>query len=135
MAASTLPATSLAICDRSRASASLGVSDPAGVVDEDAPHHARRDAEEVRPVLPARLALANVAQVRLVDERSRLKGVAGPLATHEPMREQPKLALDQRREALEGRRVATRPRDQQVGHLVGWDGACAQRSLRPAILA
>src|SRR5918993_2740058 len=52
----------------------------ARVIDEDAAHHLRRDAEEVRPVLPLHLRLIDEPQVGFVDERGRLQGVALSLA-------------------------------------------------------
>ena len=47
-----------------------------GDVDEDAAHDLRRDAEEVRPVLPAHVLPVDQPQVGLVDERRRPAGCA-----------------------------------------------------------
>ena len=56
-------------------------------VDEDPPHDLRRDAEEVRAVLPADVFPVDQPQVGLVDERGGLQDVARPLAGHASRRE------------------------------------------------
>jgi len=65
-------------------------------VHQDAAHRARRHREEVRPVLPVDLADVDHPQVRLVDERRRLEGRAGPFAGHVVAREAVQLAVDER---------------------------------------
>ena len=52
----------------------------ARVIDQDAPHHLRRQAEEVRPILPVDAILAGESDVGLVDERGRLQRVVWPFA-------------------------------------------------------
>ena len=52
----------------------------AHVVDEDTPHHLRRDTEKLRAVLPRHTILTYKADVRLVHQRRGLKRVVRPLA-------------------------------------------------------
>ena len=58
--------------------------DGPGLIHPNPPHHLRRDAEEVRADLSRHAPLADQAQVGPVDERRRLQGMAGPLATENP---------------------------------------------------
>jgi hypothetical protein len=51
-----------------------------GMVHQNAPHHLRGDAEELRPVLPAHSPLTDQPEVRLMDERGALERMAGRLA-------------------------------------------------------
>ena len=51
-----------------------------GVVDEDPPHDLCGDTKEMRSTPPIDLPLIDESQVRFVDERRRLQGVAHPLA-------------------------------------------------------
>jgi len=44
---------------------------------------ARRDSEEVRSILPRRLALLNQTQIRLIYDGRRLESVAGALFAHQ----------------------------------------------------
>jgi hypothetical protein len=52
------------------------------MVDEDLPHDACSDAEEVGAVLPAHVLIANQPHIRFVDQGGRLKRVIAPLAPH-----------------------------------------------------
>ena len=54
----------------------------AGVVDEDAAHGFGGGGKEMRPVLPARVGLANEAQVGFVDERGGLQRLPGRFVRH-----------------------------------------------------
>ena len=58
------------------AAALLGASSPR-VVDQNPPHHAGGDAEEVRAIAPLDLPLIDEAHVRFVDERRRLQRMTG----------------------------------------------------------
>lgn len=64
------------------ATAALLVVARACRVDEDASHHPRCHRKKVRPVLPLHLLDFDEPQIRLVDERGRLKCVIGPLPVH-----------------------------------------------------
>jgi hypothetical protein len=52
------------------------------VVDQNMPHHARRNREELRPVLPAGGIDRRQAHVGFVDERRALERMARALAPH-----------------------------------------------------
>ena len=60
-----------------------------GVIDQDAAHQLRRDAEEVRSTLPVNSCLVNKLHVCFVDQGGGLEGVAGALAAHVACREFP----------------------------------------------
>ena len=77
---------------------SLGGLPLPGVVHEHTAHHARRDAEEMRAVLPWNRPLRNQAQIRFVDDRCRLERVTGFLAAKVSGGQTAKLALDLRHE-------------------------------------
>ena len=68
--------------DPLRAAAALdGVARP-GPLHEDLSHRQRGDGEKVRAAVELSRALAGEADEGLVDERSRLDGLARPLASH-----------------------------------------------------
>jgi len=50
-----------------------------GVIDQDAAHDLRRDAEEVRSILPIGLALIDETDEHLMDKGRRLQRVVGSL--------------------------------------------------------
>ena len=56
---------------------------PAGPVDKDSPHHARRDGKKVRSMLPIDLMHIHQAQIRLVDQVGGLQGVSGTFVPQE----------------------------------------------------
>ena len=68
------------------------------VIDEDAPHVRRHDAEEVRAILPVDARRAEQAQVGLVDEGGRLQGVVVAFAPHVLRRQAAKRRQDEREE-------------------------------------
>ena len=76
------------------------------MIHQDPPHQAGGDGEELRAILPVRLALFHQLQVRLVDQRGGLQGVVRPFAAHVAGGQAMQLAFDQRREPLQGRLVA-----------------------------
>ena len=88
---------------------SFGPPPRAGAIDEDAAHHLRGDAEELRPVVPGG-ALIDQPQVGLVDEGGRLQGVALALAPQMGRGPAAKLLVDQRHEPIARARVAVAPR-------------------------
>lgn len=104
--------------DGDDAAAPLAGPAPASVVDQDLAHQPRRSAEEVCPVLPARLLSVEKAQVDLVQERRRLQGVTGRLAFEDPPRLPVQLVVDQVEKIVRGIRAALVPGAQQVGDLV-----------------
>ena len=60
--------------------APLGGVALARVVHENAAHHLRRDAEEVRPALPLNPILVDQPKIRLIDQRRWLQRMVGTLA-------------------------------------------------------
>jgi hypothetical protein len=93
-----------------------------GVVDENPSHHLRGDAEKVRAILPRDAALANQAQVRLVDERGRFECVVSALTPQVPGRQTTKLAVDKRHQLLVSAPVTTTPGDEQAADQIGLAG-------------
>ena len=85
----------------------------ARVVHQDAPHHLRRDAEEVRAVLPLDAPLADQLEVRLVDERRALQRVADRFSRQVPSRNRAQLLVDERHQLIERLLAAVLPGDQQ----------------------
>ena len=79
------------------------------MVDEDAAHHLRRQAEELRAILPDNMLLIDEAQIRLVHERGRLQGVGAPLAAQVGRGTAAKLLIDDRDETVARSRLASRP--------------------------
>ena len=65
-----------------------------GVIDQDPAHDLRRDAKEVRPILPIDLSLIDEPQVDLIYQRRRLQGVVGPLAAKLAHRNPTQLRID-----------------------------------------
>ena len=78
------------------------------MIDEDAPHRAGGDGEEVTTVLPGHVGLGE-AQEGFVDERGRLQRVRRPLAAHVAARQAVQLRVDERRQLGEGVVVAAAP--------------------------
>ncbi len=89
------------------------------MVDEDAPHHLRRDGKEVRAVLPRRALLIDEPQVGLVDQRGGLQRVAIALAPQPGRRALMQLPVDGRHQLVTGRDVAAGPRMEKPGHVAG----------------
>ena len=63
--------------DRALAVAAFASGVRARVIDQNAPHRLRGDAEKVRAILPAHVALIDQLDERFVDERGRLQCVIG----------------------------------------------------------
>ena len=70
----------------------------ARMIDQHAAHHLRRDANEVRPVLPRSLGLIHETKVRLVDECSGLERVVRSFAAHLSTSQSAELVVHQRNE-------------------------------------
>ncbi len=81
--------------------AALGRIVATGVVDEDPPHDLCGDPEEMRPIPPIDLALIDESQIRFVDERRRLQGVARPLTTKLAPRDAAQLGVHERQQLIE----------------------------------
>ena len=75
----------------------------AGALDQNLPHRSRGDAHEMTLIVPGGAGLSET-QVRFMDERRRLKRLAGALAAHVGRRNAPKLVVDDRRNIFRLRR-------------------------------
>ena len=78
----------------------------AGVIDEDAPHLVRRDADKVGLVLPRDLRDVDHLQVRFVDESGRLQRMPDAFAAKVTGSEPPQLVIDQRQQLIDDARLA-----------------------------
>jgi hypothetical protein len=84
------------------------------VVYEDPAHHLGRHAEKLRPILPPDARLVDQPQVGFVNERGRLQGVGGALAS-EVIRGLPsKFVVDERQERVPCLEVTIAPCQQQA---------------------
>jgi hypothetical protein len=88
---------------------SLGRLALARMIDQDAPHHVRGDAEEVGAVLPGNPVLTCEAHIGLVDERRRLQRVIKSLPTKIRRGLSSELAIDERDQIVTGSQVASTP--------------------------
>ncbi len=88
--------TDLVVLVRHREIAAAALLGPSllGVVDQDAPHRDRGDAEEVRPALPVDAVLLHQLEVRLVRERRGIESVTVSFATELSARDLLKLGVD-----------------------------------------
>jgi hypothetical protein len=91
------------------------------VVHHDPAHQRGGHGEEVRAALPVGVRLVDQLQVDLVDERRRLQGVAGTLATHVAPGQPAQLGLDEGDELVERGPVPVAPVEEQLadGLLIG----------------
>ena len=87
----------------------------AGVVHEDATHHAGRHREEVRAVVPGDVFRVDQPEVCLVDERRRLQAVSRAFVGHVAPRDLVELLVDERNQSLQGVGVALAPFEKQRG--------------------
>jgi hypothetical protein len=72
----------------------------ARMVDEDPPHHSRRQREEVRTALPVNLSLPQQPQIGFVHQRGRLECVALAVMTKLACGALPELTVDERQQLL-----------------------------------
>jgi hypothetical protein len=93
---------------------SLGGSVRPRVIHEDPAHHLRSDREEVDTVLPIH-ALIHQPQIRLVNQRRRLKSMVVPLVPKISGRPASELLINQGQEIVLRVSVASRPRLKQAG--------------------
>jgi len=99
------------------------------VVDQNAPHHAGGNRQEMRAVLPRDIFGIDEPEIRFVDQRRRLKAVPDALSGHAPSGDLVKLALYERNQSVEGGLVALTPSEQQSGGLGRMVGNVAILSL------
>ena len=76
--------------------AALHTITAACVLDEDFTHDVRGDANELRTILPRRVALRNQSQIDLMDQRGGLESVTGTFMREIVVRQATELRVDQR---------------------------------------
>ena len=91
------------------ASTALEPAVVAGVIHDDSPHQLRRDAEEMRAILPVNRPLPNELEIGLVDERRGLQRVIAPLARQVPRSQRVQFGVDKRDQPVERLRTAVLP--------------------------
>ena len=100
------------------------------VVDKDPAHQLRRDAEEVRSIVPGRAPLIDQLQVQLIHESRWCQGVVGTFGTKLAGGDTAQLAVDRRQQPIERAPVAVRPLLQQGGYVSrGFGHDCRRRLL------
>jgi hypothetical protein len=99
--------------DVALAAAALGSRASARVRDHDPAYRDRAYREDVTAVLPVGLRLVDQAQIRLVDQASRVRRLPDPVPTRLRARDPPEIVADQWHEPVERLPVPTPERDQQ----------------------
>ena len=84
----------------------------ARVVDQDAPHHLRGDAEELRATLPGDAILSCQPEVRFVDQRGGLQRVVRPFAAKVRRGSPSQFTVDEREQAVARLKISATPRPQ-----------------------
>jgi hypothetical protein len=92
----------------------------ARVIDKDAPHHLRRNDEELPAILPRQPILPREPQVGFMNQRRRLKGVILPLLPEVRAGSSPKLAVNQRDQIIARLDVSPSPGLQQPTNVAGF---------------
>ena len=88
------------------------------MVHEDPPHERRGHREEMRPVSPRRV-LPDEPQIRFVDQRSRLQGMAGRLLAQIARGTAAQIAVDERHQPFRRRLRALAPGLEQLRDRLG----------------
>src|SRR4026207_2405351 len=96
------------------------------MIDEHAPHHLRRDPEELCAILPGR-ALIDESQIGLIDQRRRLQRVIPPFASQVGGSPPVELVVHDWYQLVSRTDIAVAPCTQQSGHV-----PTAQMTLRSA---
>ena len=82
------------------------------VVHQDAPHHLRGDAEELRATLPGDAILACQPEVRLVHQCGGLQRVVWPFAAKVRRGSPPQFTVDEWEQAVARLEISAAPRPQ-----------------------
>src|SRR4029453_18660256 len=98
------------------------------MVDEDAPHHARRRAEKMPSPFDGHRAQRRQPQVGLMDQVRRLQRVLGAFVLQQAGRQAAQLAVDDGEQLLERGRIARVPPVQQMRDVTHIYGARAGHS-------
>jgi hypothetical protein len=102
------------------------------MVNQNAPHHLRGNAKEVRPVLPLDLTLINQPDERFIHQCRGLQRVSGTLFPHVPMGHAPKFVIHKRHQLVAGGLIPVAPLFEQLGYLM-WRGCHRERECEPEI--
>ena len=84
------------------------------MVDQYAPHHLRRNCEEVGAILPLHSLVVHQAHVRLVYQRGCLEGVVRPLALHVAVSEATKFIINDRCQTIQRALISRTPSTQEL---------------------
>ena len=108
----------------------------ARAVHENAPHHLRRDEEELRAILPHRALLIDQAEVDLVDQGGRLQQMPRAFAPQVRGGAAAQFLIDDRHEAVAGAVVTGAPGVEQRRHVMtgrghGWGPLILSRQSWP----
>jgi hypothetical protein len=82
------------------------------VVDQDAPHHLRGDAEELRAALPGDAVLTGESEVRFVDQRGGLQRMVRPFMAKVRRGSPSQFTIDQWEQAVARLEISATPRAQ-----------------------
>jgi len=91
------------------------------MIHENPAHHLCGDTKEVSAIPPISMPLVNQPQVDLVNQGRWLKGVPNPFTSQLPCGNSTQLRVDERKQLVEGVRVAAPPVGQQGRHI--WPGS------------
>ena len=89
------------------------------MIHEDAAHELRRDAEELRAMLPRRSPLIHQPEIEFMNERRRRERVIGTFPPELARRDPPQLAINYGEQAIERARIPFRPTQQQPSDVRG----------------
>ena len=90
------------------------------MVNENATHGLRGNAEELRAIAPLDTTLIDETQIRFVHECGGLKRVFAGLSAHGARGLPVQLRINRRQELFAGGCVATAPREEEPGDVGGW---------------
>ena len=101
----------------------------ASMAHENAPHHLRGDAEELRAILPAHFILIDEPEINLVHQGGGLQSVIRAFPAEETDRLPVEFLVDQRKQRLERARITASPGNQPPGYLSSvWQRSVLRRS-------
>ncbi len=88
---------------------------PAGLVDQDLPHGSRSGCEEMTPMIPTGVSVADQTHVGFMHQRRWFQGLPWPHVRHSCPGKYPQLVIDQRQQLVGGPRVAVANGVQELG--------------------
>jgi hypothetical protein len=90
------------------------------MINQNAPHQLSRNSEEMGTILPLHALVINQTHVGLIDQRRRLKAVAGTLASHVVTGEPSKFVINNGGQPVECASVSVTPCAKQSADLTDW---------------